>query len=58
MADLLSSTLAGSAQGVEAYYDIAVLRSTGLTFDFQWLKSGLAQVDDAIVLGMRLNVSF
>ena len=55
---LPSSALAGSAQGVEAYYNIALLRSTALTFDFQWLKSAFAAFDDAIVLGMRLNMSF
>ena len=53
-----SNLLSSNVQGIEAYYNVAVLRSTELTFDFQWLKSALQNVDDSFVLGLRLNVSF
>jgi hypothetical protein len=42
---------------VEAYYNFAIARSARLTFDFQWTRSVLQAIDDAIVLGVRLDLS-
>ena len=55
---LLTDLLRGSTQGVELYYNAAVLPSLALTGDLQWTKSALANVDDSIVLGLRCNISF
>jgi porin len=48
--------LARSVQGLEAYYSIAVARSVDLSLDFQWTKSAFESVDDAIILGLRLDL--
>jgi porin len=48
--------LTRSAQGLEAYYNIALARSVALSLDLQWAKSGFAKVDDAVILGIRLDV--
>lgn len=50
--------LGQSTQGVEAYYNFAITRSAGLTIDLQWTKSALQGIDDAIVLGARLDIRF
>lgn len=55
---LLTNFLESSTQGVEFYYNAALLRWLDLTADIQWTKSALANVDDSIVLGLRCNVSF
>jgi carbohydrate-selective porin OprB len=55
---LLSTLLTKSTQGVEAYYNVALLRSTELTFDFQWMNAALSRTDDGLVLGSRLKDSF
>lgn len=47
-----------SVSGLEVYYDIALIGSASLTLDAQWLKSAFPSVDDATILGARLNVSF
>ncbi len=47
-----------STSGVEAYYDIALTGSVSLTLDAQWTQSALPNVDDATILGARLNVGF
>jgi porin len=47
-----------STSGVEAYYDIALAGSVSLTLDAQWAQSAFPGVDDATILGARLNVSF
>ena len=47
-----------SNQGLEAYYALAITPAAVLTIDAQWAKSNLQGVDDAIILGARLNVSF
>ena len=44
--------------GVEAYYDIALFGCANLTLDAQWVKSAFESVDDATILGGRLNISF
>ena len=47
-----------STSGIEAYYDIALMGSASLTLDVQWTQSAFPSVDDATILGARLNVSF
>ena len=44
--------------GVEVYYDIALFGWAHLTLDAQWVKSAFESVDDATILGGRLNISF
>ena len=59
LTDLASNVpLENSTQGVEAYYDIQLIGSASLTLDVQWVKSAFVHVDDAIVLGTRLNMTF
>lgn len=48
--------LSSASSGVEAYYGYAVTKAARLSFDAQWLESAFDNVDDAIVLGFRLNV--
>ncbi len=55
---ILSNLVSTNVQGIEGYYNVAVLRSTELTFDFQWLKSALRNVADSFVIGFRLNIRF
>jgi porin len=44
--------------GVEVYYDIALFGWAHLTLDAQWVKSAFDSVENATILGGRLNVSF
>jgi porin len=55
---LLTDFLQGSIQGIEFYYNAAILQSLHLTADVQWTNSALANVDDSLVLGLRCNISF
>jgi len=55
---LLTDFLQGSTQGIEFYYNAAILQSLELTADVQWTKSALSNVDDSLVLGLRCNISF
>jgi len=55
---IAASRLANSTQGLEAYYNFAVIRSMALTLDVQWTRSAFSHIDDALVLGTRLNISF
>lgn len=50
--------LAGSAGGLEMYYDIALAGWASLTLDAQWAKSALPETDDATILAARLNICF
>ncbi len=50
--------LAGSVQGIEAYYNIAIAESVALTLDFQWADSAVRGIDDSIIPGLRLNLTF
>jgi porin len=43
--------------GFEVFYNVAVLPSVALTLDAQWLRSAFNGIDDATVLGVRLNVT-
>lgn len=49
--------LGDSTSGLEAYYTVAVANSVALTLDAQWAQSALASVEDATILGVRLNFS-
>ena len=55
---IVSAILAQETQGIEVYYNVAILPSTELTFDFQWTDAAFSQVDDSLLLAFRLNVSF
>ena len=55
---ILSNPISRDAQGIEAYYSVAVLRSTELTFDVQWTNAAFSRVENSLALGARLNISF
>ena len=44
--------------GMEAFYNIALTPWAQLTFDFQWINSGIASVDNTVILGTRLFMRF
>ena len=46
------------AQGFEAYYDVAIAPAAQRTFDVQVHDTALPDTDTAVVLGVRLNLSF
>lgn len=50
--------IADSTQGMEAFYKLAITPAAHLTLDVQVLDSALPNVDTAVILGMRLNLSF
>jgi len=54
----LTDFLQNSTQGIEFYYNAAILRWLELTADVQWAKSARSKVDDSLVLGLRCNISF
>lgn len=59
--NLRGSVLLGieeSAQVIEAFYNIAVTPSVNLTLDAQWVDGGSVDIEEAIVLGARLNIRF
>jgi porin len=47
-----------SAQGLEAYYNLAITPAAHLSFDVQYLEPALPKAEPAIVLGMRLHLEF
>jgi porin len=47
-----------STQGFEAFYNVAITPAAMLAFDFQWLEASLANTDNAVVLGSRLQLKF
>jgi porin len=47
-----------STSGIEVYYDIALMGSASLTLDAQWTRSAFPSLDDATILGLRLNARF
>jgi porin len=55
---LLTDFLRSSTQGIEFYYNAAILRWLELSADVQWVKSARSKVDDSFVLGLRCNISF
>ena len=44
--------------GYEVFYNLAITPSVQLTFDVQWVDSGITGNDDATVVGMRLMTPF
>ena len=44
--------------GLEVFYNVAIVPSVQLTFDLQWINSGIRTTDDAVVFGMRLMTPF
>ena len=44
--------------GYEVFYNLAITPSVQLTFDVQWIDSGITGNDDATVVGMRLMTPF
>jgi porin len=47
-----------SAQGVEAFYSLAVTPWTTVSLDIQWLDASVPDTDDAVPLGARVRVRF
>ena len=47
-----------NSQGVEAFYSLAIARAVALSFDIQYLSSPSPRADDAVAVGLRLNVVF
>jgi len=54
----LGRVLEDDVQGIEAYYQIALTGSVGLTLDAQWTVSSVCGVQDAFLFAVRLNVDF
>lgn len=46
------------AQGVEAFYNIAITPAARLTIDIQYVDAALPDVDDDVVIGARFSVQF
>jgi porin len=44
--------------GLEAFYNLALTPWAQLSFDFQWINSGISSVDNAVILGTRLLTRF
>jgi porin len=44
--------------GFEAFYNVALTPWLTLSGDLQWIKSGIAKVNNPVVLGLRLNTQF
>lgn len=48
----------GDGQGVEIFYRTMLSKSVSITPDFQWLSQARQQLDDAYLLGLRMNIAF
>jgi porin len=48
----------GDSQGVELFYRAQISKSISVTPDFQWLDQARQQIDDAYILGVRMNIAF
>ena len=55
---ITSSLGFGDAQGVEAFYDIALTPWLHLTPDVQWIQPSQDRVDDSWIVGIRLYMAF
>jgi len=49
--------LENQTEGAELFYGIALARSISLTLDSQWVTGAFSNIDDAFLLGFRLNAS-
>ncbi len=47
-----------STQAIEAYYNIAVTSGLDVTLDAQWIDGGSQNIDEALVVGVRVNMRF
>ena len=50
--------LKSAEQGVEIYYNFEVLPSVHITPDLQVIDPGLADSDTAVIVGLRVNITF
>ncbi|WP_233148594.1 carbohydrate porin [Rhodopirellula sp. MGV] len=48
----------GDSQGVEIFYRSQLTQSISVTPDFQWLSQARRNLDDAYLLGVRMNIAF
>lgn len=48
----------GDGQGVEIFYRSQLTECISITPDFQWLSQARQQLDDAYLLGLRMNIAF
>ncbi|TWU01594.1 Carbohydrate-selective porin, OprB family [Neorhodopirellula pilleata] len=48
----------GDSQGVEVFYRSQLTQSISVTPDFQWLSQARQRIDDAYILGVRMNIAF
>ncbi len=48
----------GDGQGIEIFYRAQITKSVSITPDFQWLDPSRRQIDDAYILGARMNITF
>lgn len=55
---LSSSPIRDSSQGFEAFYNIAITPAAKLTLDAQVLEPPNSDLDTAVVLGLRLDLTF
>lgn len=55
---LASLLLESSSQIAELYYNVAITPAMGLTFDVQWLDGVFTNVDEAWLIGTRLDMRF
>jgi len=63
-ASIQSSRLSGfvgfndHSQGFEAFYNLAITPAAHLSFDVQVVESPISDIDNGVILGMRLNLTF
>lgn len=50
--------LEDTSKVVEAYYNVAITPAVGLTFDVQWLDGVFESIEEAWIVGTRLDVRF
>lgn len=55
---IIIGELLGDEVGFEAFYNFAITPWLQLSADIQWIKSGIENNDDAVVLGTRLFTQF
>ena len=55
---LRALALESNTQGFEAFYNLYLTPAIGLTFDAQWVSGAQQNINDATVLGCRLDIRF
>ncbi|MCS7465135.1 carbohydrate porin [Stieleria sp. ICT_E10.1] len=48
----------GNGQGIELFYRAQITKSISCTPDFQWIDQARRQLDEAYILGVRMNIAF